>query len=63
VNTGADRAEVVAALSAVDAVVVFDEDAPDAIISALQPDVLANGADRADEAAAKTLQRVRAVGK
>jgi D-beta-D-heptose 7-phosphate kinase/D-beta-D-heptose 1-phosphate adenosyltransferase len=40
-----ERAEVLAALTAVDAVVVFDEDDPYAIISAIQPDVLAKGAD------------------
>jgi D-beta-D-heptose 7-phosphate kinase/D-beta-D-heptose 1-phosphate adenosyltransferase len=40
-----ERAEVLAALTAVDAVVVFDEDDPHAIISAIQPDVLAKGAD------------------
>jgi D-beta-D-heptose 7-phosphate kinase/D-beta-D-heptose 1-phosphate adenosyltransferase len=40
-----DRAEVLAALAAVDAVVVFDEDDPHAIISAIQPDVLVKGAD------------------
>jgi rfaE bifunctional protein nucleotidyltransferase chain/domain len=45
VNTEQDRAEVLSALSSVDAVVVFDEDDPHAIISALQPDVLVKGAD------------------
>jgi rfaE bifunctional protein nucleotidyltransferase chain/domain len=41
----AERAEVVAALAAVDAVVVFDQDTPHQIISFLQPDVLVKGAD------------------
>lgn len=41
----AERAEVVAALATVDAVVVFDEDTPHRIISFLQPDVLVKGAD------------------
>jgi rfaE bifunctional protein nucleotidyltransferase chain/domain len=41
----AERAEVVAALASVDAVVVFDEDTPHRIISMLQPDVLVKGAD------------------
>lgn len=41
----AERAEVVAALASVDAVVVFDEETPHQIISALQPDVLVKGAD------------------
>ncbi len=44
VNPEHDRAEVLAALSAVDAVVVFDEDDPHAIISEIQPDILVKGA-------------------
>jgi rfaE bifunctional protein nucleotidyltransferase chain/domain len=40
-----DRAIVVAALEAVDAVCVFDEDTPEALIRALLPDVLVKGAD------------------
>jgi len=45
-----ERAELLAALTAVDAVVVFDEDTPHDIIMAIQPDVLAKGADWAAEA-------------
>jgi D-beta-D-heptose 7-phosphate kinase/D-beta-D-heptose 1-phosphate adenosyltransferase len=45
-----ERAEVVAALAVVDAAVVFDDDTPLAIITALQPDVLVKGADWAAEA-------------
>lgn len=45
VNTERERAEVVAALSCVDAVVVFDEDDPQQVITRLQPDVLVKGAD------------------
>ena len=45
VNVEAERAEVLGALASVDAVVIFDEDTPHAIISALQPDVLVKGAD------------------
>lgn len=41
----AERAEIVAALAAVDAVVVFDEDSPGALIAALEPDVHAKGTD------------------
>jgi D-beta-D-heptose 7-phosphate kinase/D-beta-D-heptose 1-phosphate adenosyltransferase len=41
----AERAEVVAALASVDAVVIFDEDTPHRIITCLQPDVLVKGAD------------------
>ena len=45
VNSEHDRAEVLAALAAVDAVVIFDEDDPHAVIADLQPDVLVKGAD------------------
>lgn len=45
INPEAERAEVVAALGCVDAAVVFDEDTPHAIISAVMPDVLVKGAD------------------
>jgi D-beta-D-heptose 7-phosphate kinase/D-beta-D-heptose 1-phosphate adenosyltransferase len=41
----AERAELVAALEAVDAVTIFDEDTPHDIIAELQPDVLVKGAD------------------
>jgi D-glycero-beta-D-manno-heptose 1-phosphate adenylyltransferase len=50
VNPEAERAEVVAALACVDAVVVFDEETPQQVISRLQPDVLAKGADWAMDA-------------
>jgi D-beta-D-heptose 7-phosphate kinase/D-beta-D-heptose 1-phosphate adenosyltransferase len=40
-----ERAEVLSALSSVDAVVVFDEDDPHAVISEIQPDILVKGAD------------------
>ncbi len=45
INTEQERAEILDALASVDAVVVFDEDTPHGIISALQPDVLVKGAD------------------
>jgi rfaE bifunctional protein nucleotidyltransferase chain/domain len=45
INPEGERAELVAALAAVDVAVVFDEDTPHAIVSALQPDVLVKGAD------------------
>ncbi len=45
VNSENDRATVLAALSAVDAVVIFDEDTPQGLIEALNPDVLVKGAD------------------
>jgi D-glycero-beta-D-manno-heptose 1-phosphate adenylyltransferase len=40
-----ERAEVVAALASVDAVVIFDEDTPHEVIHHLQPDILVKGAD------------------
>jgi D-beta-D-heptose 7-phosphate kinase/D-beta-D-heptose 1-phosphate adenosyltransferase len=46
----AERAEVLAALAAVDVVVIFDEDTPHEIVTALQPDVLVKGADWAADA-------------
>jgi len=45
-----ERAEILEALSCVDGVVVFDEDTPHEIVSALQPDILAKGADWAADA-------------
>jgi D-beta-D-heptose 7-phosphate kinase/D-beta-D-heptose 1-phosphate adenosyltransferase len=42
-----DRAVMVAALEAVDAVCLFDEDTPVALIEALEPDGLVKGADYA----------------
>jgi rfaE bifunctional protein nucleotidyltransferase chain/domain len=41
----AERAEMVAALACVDAVVIFDEDTPAAIVEGIQPDILVKGAD------------------
>jgi D-beta-D-heptose 7-phosphate kinase/D-beta-D-heptose 1-phosphate adenosyltransferase len=40
-----ERAEMLAALASVDAVVIFDEDTPAEIVTALQPDILVKGAD------------------
>jgi rfaE bifunctional protein nucleotidyltransferase chain/domain len=45
INRQEERAEVLAALACVDAVVIFEEDTPDAIIKLVQPDVLVKGAD------------------
>ena len=50
INPESERAEVLAALASVDAVVIFDEDTPHAIISALQPDILVKGADWGENA-------------
>jgi rfaE bifunctional protein nucleotidyltransferase chain/domain len=44
VNQG-DRARLIAAFAAVDCVVVFDEDTPLQLITALEPDVLVKGSD------------------
>ena len=50
INSEAERAEVLAALTAVDAVVVFDEETPHEIISSIQPDILVKGADWGENA-------------
>jgi D-beta-D-heptose 7-phosphate kinase/D-beta-D-heptose 1-phosphate adenosyltransferase len=50
INPEAERAEVLEALECVDAVVLFDDETPAEIIRAIQPDVLAKGADWAENA-------------
>ncbi len=45
VNPEHDRARMLAGLAAVDRVVLFDEDTPLQILTALQPDVLVKGGD------------------
>jgi rfaE bifunctional protein nucleotidyltransferase chain/domain len=50
INSENERAEVLSALAAVDAVVIFDEDTPHEIIKALQPDILVKGADWGENA-------------
>ena len=54
-----DRVAVLSALSCVDAVVVFDEDTPEAVLDHLRPDVFAKGGDYAvgDLPEAATLAR------
>jgi D-beta-D-heptose 7-phosphate kinase/D-beta-D-heptose 1-phosphate adenosyltransferase len=47
INGEADRAEVLAALETVHAVIVFDQDTPQTLIETLAPDVLVKGADYA----------------
>ncbi|MDD7965548.1 PfkB family carbohydrate kinase [Actinomycetospora lemnae] len=49
VVTEADRAEMLAALDAVDAVEVFDEDDPRAVLDRLRPDVWVKGGDYATD--------------
>jgi D-glycero-beta-D-manno-heptose 1-phosphate adenylyltransferase len=44
-----ERAELVAALEAVDAVILFDEDTPESLIRQLAPDVHAKGTDYSAE--------------
>jgi D-beta-D-heptose 7-phosphate kinase/D-beta-D-heptose 1-phosphate adenosyltransferase len=44
-----ERAEVLAGLTAVDHLVVFDEDTPRSLVQRLRPDVLVKGADWAEE--------------
>ena len=45
VNPERERAEVLLALKSVDAAVIFDEETPHAIVSAINPDILVKGAD------------------
>ena len=45
VNREMDRAQILAALGMVDAVVLFDDDTPLALIDLLRPDILMKGAD------------------
>ena len=45
INSEAERAELLAALDCVDAVVIFPEDTPAEIVRALEPDILVKGAD------------------
>jgi D-glycero-beta-D-manno-heptose 1-phosphate adenylyltransferase len=49
INPEHERAEVLAALRCVDAVVVFDEENPQQVIDRLQPDILVKGADWASD--------------
>jgi len=41
----ADRARVLAALEAIDAVILFDEDTPLKLIDAIRPDIIVKGSD------------------
>jgi len=45
VTPEADRAEIIAALSSVDAVLIFEDDTPEKTIERLLPDILVKGAD------------------
>ncbi len=48
IRTESERAYVIAALEAVDAVVLFGEDTPLELVVALRPDVIAKGGDYAE---------------
>lgn len=45
VNSQEDRAEVIAALAAVDSVVIFDETTAETLVAAIRPDIYAKGGD------------------
>ena len=49
VRSEVERAYVLAGLAAIDAVVVFDEDTPIALVTALLPDVIVKGGDYAPD--------------
>ncbi len=49
VRNEAERIYVLAALESVDAVVVFDEDTPLALVEAIEPDVIVKGGDYSEE--------------
>lgn len=61
VNTEKDRAEMLAALSFIDYVVLFEEDTPLELIKKIQPDVLVKGGDYSNEYVVGT-NEVRARG-
>ena len=45
INDSAARAKVLAALTVVDCIVIFEEDTPAELLSRLRPDVIAKGGD------------------
>ncbi len=60
INPEADRARVLAALAAVDRVVLFTEDTPLELITELQPDILVKGGDyRVDAVAGREVVLAR----
>jgi D-glycero-beta-D-manno-heptose 1-phosphate adenylyltransferase len=61
VMPAAERAELVAAVNGVDAVVVFEEDSADSLIARLRPDVHAKGTDYTTESVPER-GTVRALG-
>lgn len=61
INPAADRAGVLAGLSSVDHVAIFEEDTPAALIDVIRPDVFVKGGDYSEERLAEAAQ-VRAYG-
>ena len=59
--TAGERAELLAAFAAVDAVVVFEEDTADALVGLIRPDVQAKGTDYT-ETTVPEREAVRAAG-
>ncbi len=56
INSDADRAELISALAFIDFVVVFDQDTPYELISAVKPDILVKGGDyKPDEVVGKDI--------
>ncbi len=49
VNSQQDRARILSSLACVDNVVIFDDETPQTLISAIMPDVLVKGSDWAEE--------------
>jgi len=59
----AERAEILAALAPVDAVVSFDEDTVDALVGRLRPDVQAKGTDYTEDTVPERQSVLRAGGR
>jgi rfaE bifunctional protein nucleotidyltransferase chain/domain len=57
-----ERAEIVAALAAVDVVLVFDEDTADALVARLRPDVHAKGTDYREDSIPERATVIRSGG-
>jgi D-beta-D-heptose 7-phosphate kinase/D-beta-D-heptose 1-phosphate adenosyltransferase len=62
INTEADRIDVLTSLSCVDAVTVFDEDTPEAVLNELRPDVWVKGGDYGDPEALPETRLLRVWG-
>lgn len=62
INPEADRVDVLGSLSSVDAVTVFDEDTPEAVLNELRPDVWVKGGDYPDPDALPETRLLRVWG-